>query len=90
MKIRKEVLQFAQDMERKLQANDHKGGWKDEDYDWLFDQMKKELKEVEEIFDKLSWSSLYDLDDSVKKSIIDELADVANFAMMIADQIKTD
>ena len=29
MKLRSEVQKFAEEMEKQLQANEHKGGWKD-------------------------------------------------------------
>ena len=77
--IRKEVKVFSLSMERKLSQNDHKMGWqKCEDVELL----KKLNIELEEL--------IYALENESTKSIIDECADVANFAMMIADKRSND
>lgn len=71
--IRQEVSWFSLEMERKLKANDHKGGWRDCSMDYLFRRLREEMDEL----------ALAEGDD-----IIDEAADVANFAMMIADRLR--
>lgn len=74
----KTVLWFAGEMYEKLEKNKHKGGWKDCDKKYLLNRLKQEVAEL-------------NLACSVSDGIIDpndirrEAADVANFAMMIAD-----
>jgi hypothetical protein len=77
--IRDEVAWFAKEMEEVLTDNDHKGGWSDCDIkDYLFPRLMQELKELEDVL--IRNPHLYSSLDIVK-----ECADVANFAMMIAD-----
>ena len=73
MKIRKEVMWFARRMELKLRENDHKDHWTGCDFEYLFRRLMEESTELHAAF----------LDDQ-----IDEAADVANFAMMIADNAR--
>lgn len=68
------VLTFAQVMETKLRKSDSKGGWKDCNAVYLVKRLKQELQELEEA---LAVGS--------SQEIAREAADVANFAMMIAD-----
>lgn len=72
--IRNGVMEFAVEMEAKLLKNDHKGGWEDHALIDLFDLLLEEKNELEE--------ALYASD---CRHIIEECADVANFAMMIAN-----
>jgi NTP pyrophosphatase (non-canonical NTP hydrolase) len=76
--LRPEVLKFALAMEGELKANDHKGGWKDSHFAWLLSRLTEELSELA--------GEVYKFP-KVKnpKLITKEAADVANFAMMIAD-----
>ena len=76
---RQEVLKFAQEMERKLRLHDDRPHWKDSDFDYLFGRLK------EEFFELLDEVTSEEID---PKKIIDEAADVANFAMMIADNAR--
>lgn len=81
--IRKEVLEFAQDMEIKLKENDDKEGWKGESFEYLFANLQEEVHELSRYFDKnvaYKWIT--------KDEIIRECADIANFAMMIADKCR--
>jgi hypothetical protein len=73
--VRKSVLWFARQMEKRLQANDHKGGWDDEPTDYLIQRLKDEVAELEETL----------IAGKEAKTIL-EAADVGNFAMMLADQ----
>lgn len=84
---RKEVEWFADQMEKKLSQNDHKGGWQNCDFKYLLKRLKEEQTEVEDAL-KLRGTTFFGtvLKD---KEIIDECADVANFAMMIADKLRT-
>jgi hypothetical protein len=75
IKARPAVTWFAGQMEKKLQENDHKGGWGDMTFDELYLRIKKEMQELLGA-------------EMMKKSpedIIRECSDVANFCMMIAD-----
>lgn len=71
------VLKFAELMEAKLAKNRHKGdraGWLNADPRDLFDALEHEVSELEEAFNE---------GDAI--AIAKEAADVANFAMMVAD-----
>jgi NTP pyrophosphatase (non-canonical NTP hydrolase) len=75
--IRPELQWFVQQMEQKLKENDHKQHWNNYDIDYLIHRIYEEQDELEiAITQKLS-----------AKEIIKECADVANFAMMIADNV---
>ena len=79
--LRPEVQWFAEQMEIALRANEHKGGWqRDADYE-LFARLREESEELREVLAKrLASAWLGNIDDVVKES-----SDIANFAMMIAD-----
>ena len=82
-----DIRLFADEMEKKLKANDHKLGWLGEDVEWLFIRLKEEVKELGYILKKsgameCNYPNCRDI-----PNIISEAADVANFAMMIADRI---
>lgn len=72
--IRPEVLWFARKMEDKLAANDHKRHWSTCEPSVLLGYLKAEIRELEEALIN-------------RKDVVQECADVANFAMMIADNI---
>lgn len=87
---RPEVQAFADLMEQQLRANDHKPGWKGEDaISDLFPRLIEEAEELQEALQqwavRVGWgeSALY-LPQNVAR-VGREAADVANFAMMIAD-----
>jgi hypothetical protein len=73
--LRPPLRRFAIEMECWLRANDHKGGWRDCDPAWLLARLREEAKELEQAMAR-----------GVGSEIRREAADVANFAMMIADQ----
>lgn len=77
------VTLFADAMEGALRRNDAKGGWEDDDPEWLLGRLKQETRELETELVRFENAS-----DSQKTSIkvLWEAADVANFAMMIADR----
>lgn len=75
---RQEVQWFARHMERRLAANDHKGGWQDEDVAWLMSRLHEEADELLEALR----AGFVDL-----PTVVHEAADVANFALMIADVV---
>lgn len=78
VKLRNEVAVFAEDMERKLRENDHKGGWQAEGFRYLYTELREEVHEI--------WCA-YLQEDGVPDydEIIRECADASNYAMMIAD-----
>ena len=80
------VLAFAREMEAKLAQNRHKGdreGWARESPELLLLRLKEEVFEMEVLLQ----TSLVDLraGDEWERAVRGEAADVANFAMMIAD-----
>ena len=72
MKPRESVLRFAQMMEERLAANDHKGGWANETPDWLAARI---VEECGELLGALAQN----------QAVGEECADIANLAMMVAD-----
>ena len=74
-RLRPEVRAFAVAMEERLRANDHKGGWKGECQLWLLERLEDEFAEL----------ALAVLDGKPPHEIRDEAADVANFALFVAD-----
>jgi NTP pyrophosphatase (non-canonical NTP hydrolase) len=79
MEVRESVKWFAEQMENKLKENDKKGGWDDCNIYWLIQRIREETNEL------LSAVNLNRDLGATKENIIGEAADVANFAMMIAD-----
>lgn len=72
---RPEVNWFAKQMELKLRANDHKRHWSEVHLDYLIDRLFQEANEL--------WRAIQNGEPAA--NIVKEAADVANFAMMIAD-----
>lgn len=73
---RTEITWFAKQMEKKLTRRmAHREGWKDASPDALFTRLKEEVVELDEAL----------IAEAPSLDIIDECVDVANFAMMIAD-----
>lgn len=85
---RPEVRAFANLMEAQLRANDHKPGWKNDTDLGLFERLGEEsadlLSALHRHAKRLSWGDGWVMEDTVPR-IGREAADVANFAMMIAD-----
>ncbi len=73
--LRPEVIAFAVAMETKLRMNDFKGGWQDMSEGDCVDRIQDELQELE----------LAVVRDEPAVVVLAEAADVANFAMFIAD-----
>ncbi|GED69409.1 hypothetical protein BRE01_31110 [Brevibacillus reuszeri] len=82
--VREPVLWFAEQMELKLQENDHKGGWENCGIFWLRGRLLEEANELSGVM-YAGHNSESGLD---LENIIREASDVANFAMMIADQAR--
>jgi hypothetical protein len=72
--LRPVVVWFARAMERKLRENDHKPGWRGEDAGALLERVDDEIDELKRAV-------------GVRPPLVvlDEAADVANMAMMVAD-----
>lgn len=79
MEVREPVKRFAEDMEAKLKDNDQKGGWEDCNLYWLVSRINEETRELARAI------NLHRDLGASKENIIKEAADVANFAMMVAD-----
>lgn len=71
---RPEVVVFADAMERKLRANDWKGHWRSCRMQYLSMRLTQERKEL--------YAAIASGDAA---KVLDEAADIANFAMMVAD-----
>ena len=87
---RPEVAAFADAMEAQLRANDHKGGWHDDHHDDLLDRLREETKELADVLDLSGGKAgrFFPSDPqgpTWSAEVLREAADVANFAMMIAD-----
>lgn len=80
-KARDEVIWFAEVMEDKLKKNDHKTHWKYAEIGYLSKRLHQESKELSRALQHTDETEQSNLE------IIQECADVANFAMMIADNI---
>ena len=102
MKIRKELKRFVDAMETVLAANDHKDGWEDMDLFELLICLREETRELRlnlTKFDKAYMKCFItpypqqpkDYDQKViplAKAVQKEAIDVANFAMMIWDNLR--
>ena len=77
-RIRGQVMEFAGDMEYKLSCNDHKHHWSNYAPAFFLRKIKQEVKELE--------NALINREDV--NDIIHECADVANFCMMLADNLR--
>jgi hypothetical protein len=80
--VREPIRWFATKMESELRANDHKGGWSDCNIWWLLSRLREEVDELEVAMHMATAGDIgWD-------EVIAESADVANFAMMIADRVR--
>ena len=71
------ILEFALQMQRKMQLNSHKNGWKHLSNKHLLKRLRQEVIELEKILESK--------DSVAPQDIAYECADIANFAMMIFD-----
>lgn len=74
LQLRSVVRLFAEMMEARLRANNHKPGWRNDDLHDLLFRLQEEREEL--IIAMLGEDA---------DAVLREAADVANFAMMIAD-----
>lgn len=80
--LRHEVQWFAAHMAAKLKANDHKGGWIHESSSYFVKRLADEWRELAHVID------LATMHEASPQDIIDECADIANYAMMLADVVR--
>jgi fructosamine-3-kinase len=73
---RKAIRVFSYDMEKQLKVNDHKNGWKKEHHEFLSHELAKNFQKLTEELGK---------ENRDKHEITIRCANIANFAMMIAD-----
>lgn len=82
---RPEVRAFADLMEAQLKANDHKPGWKGENPHAFWPRLSDEALDLADAMENYKFRDGSDSDADHVAAIGKEAADVANFAMMIAD-----
>jgi NTP pyrophosphatase (non-canonical NTP hydrolase) len=82
--VRESVAWFAEQMERKLRLHDDRPGWMGNLPNALLDRVREEVDELDNALDYGARAE----DQSHPQNIIDECADVANMAMMIADNMR--
>lgn len=79
-KPRKTVYEFAYDMEQQLKVNEHKGVWGKEHWEFF-------TRKIQKNFDNMIWE--LEKEDKDKCEITILCANLANYAMMIADNYGT-
>jgi len=82
LKVRPEVKRMAEEMEKQLQANEHKGGWKDCGLGFLLEELKKNLDVLEDVAYR---PYIQGANNPVDFYIRKKCANINNFSMMIAD-----
>lgn len=91
IKMRPEVVWFSIQMEKVLRDHDHKGGWDECENRWLFTRLEEEIGELHEALN-VGWLERIEGYGKAltinRKRAIKECVDIANFAMMIADNIQ--
>lgn len=76
---RKEIMWFSRQMEIVLRNNDFKGGWKHCSHRYLLASLDQERDEL-----MLALNNPR----SINEDVINECVDIANFAMMIAENFR--
>lgn len=74
------VMKFAIKMEEELIENNHKQGWDGLSLRWILNRIKQETGELERAIEKKL----------PNKKIQSECADIANFCMMMFDNLEED
>jgi hypothetical protein len=92
LKVRPQVAYFAGLMENALTRNDHKGGWDECHPLWLHAKLSEEAGELGNVLTQIYHPSgeSYQVTDDLRETIlaaIQEAADIANVAMMLADRL---
>ena len=79
------VVWFGHEMLKKLDANSHKRGWDSLDLDYAATRLRQELQELE---NELLFYDFGAGDPRHADEIIQECADIANFALFVAWRFK--
>jgi hypothetical protein len=82
------VKEFKADMERRLDENKTRCGWSECDHEYLLDGIRKNVADIERFFIAYRMCKTDEMKEEFSKSVIDASADVSNYAMMIADNIR--
>jgi len=87
IRIRPSLKWFSERMEETLKKNDHKAHWSTSNNIYLFNRLKEEIEELAELIaDKnLEHKDISKEDSKTREYYINECTDIANFAMMLAD-----
>ena len=80
---RSEILKFAGEMEKQLQANEHKGHWRNCAYSFLLEELDRNLEILKHLNENRG-GNLVEIRENMRKAIL-RCANIANFAMMFAD-----
>ena len=99
--LRPPVKWFASMMEQKLRLRDDRRGWALSNCGYLFSRLILEVKELQEalhlkegeIYDGHLWQPTWGMDPArlpVLHHVVAECADIANYALMIADRLRAD
>lgn len=76
------VALFAEAMKRKLAKNRDKGGWENDSPEALLERLREEVDELA--------AAILGGPNGTPQHVLDEAADVANFAAMIADVVRAE
>lgn len=85
MRRRKALNNFSLQMEQVLRKNDHKGGWSECSRSYLFNSLIAEVFELFKVLKPDEHHTIFGDSDIDPDKIVEECCDIANFAMMIAD-----
>lgn len=87
--MRWEIKRFAEVMEYNLKSNDRKGGWHNCPIEFLTHKLHEEVSELMIVLqDPRLYSDNEDTRQFFIERLVSEAADVANIAMMFADNVK--
>lgn len=86
----KDLENFIRGMEDALAENDFKNGWIECDTTYLIEQWRNKVFKANHIFDTsfIKLVNEYQGADAISKGLYHTLADLANYSMMIANNIK--
>jgi NTP pyrophosphatase (non-canonical NTP hydrolase) len=80
---------FAWEIEAQLRENDHKGEWNGMSASWLLTRCRQELGELARAVVRWEVGGIVNSEEAARR-VIAEAADVAAFAMMIADVVQAE
>lgn len=88
IELREPLKWFAAQMEETLRRNDHKTGWHDCNNGWLLSRLREETEELKGALGYYCAECKTHHAPKSPETIIREATDIANFAMMIADNVR--